>query len=386
MAVMTRWDDLQILRLLDELEGSEPGVLRDGRMLMERARPGGQLDYQRDPAPFARELLLARKAGYVTFDDQTWHRPLADPVHDAFQWLQQISDIALTISGRDRARGREIITPLPDPDQDDGRMISGLVLEEIARSIADAFTDTQLAQFLVESGVPEELVPAAVAGAKWEYVRDVLVTLHDGGSAARRVLRTFIAAWLSDRLHESPAERARRQIVDRLGRQGWHIVGETLVVGERTTVDPGALAPLDKDARIASLHPDVRQVAGRYLDSGHPEVAIFEAFKAVNNRVKDMSGSDRDGQSLMGAVMGDDNPVIRFGDLTTETGKNLQTGFRLMFMGAVSGIRNPDAHEQFRALSDAEAFEILSFASLLMRRLDVAVIAAGGSKADRGVS
>jgi hypothetical protein len=41
-------------------------------------------------------------------------------------------------------------------------------------------------------------------------------------------------------------------------------------------------------------------------------------------------------------------------------------------MGAVQGIRNPDAHEQFKELKDGEAFEMLAFASLLMRRLDEA--------------
>jgi uncharacterized protein (TIGR02391 family) len=280
---------------------------------------------------------LARDAGLLTFDDRGWGQQLADPNYEAHQWLQQILNLSLTIAGRDRARGREIVTPLPDPDQDDGRLISGLTLEEIARGIGDTFTPSQLPTFFVDSGVPEEFVPAAVAGdqAKWEYAFSVLERLHDGGSAARRVLREFIDAWLSDRLHESPTDRER----------------------------------------IASLHASVRQVAGKYLDSGHLEVAIFEAFKAINIRVKEMTGIDDDGQSLMGSAMRDENPLIRFGDLTTETGRNIQAGFRFMFMGAVRGIRNPDAHEKFRPLNDEEAFEELSFASMLMRRLDDAVVA-----------
>jgi len=40
-----------------------------------------------------------------------------------------------------------------------------------------------------------------------------------------------------------------------------------------------------------------------------------------------------------------------------ESGRNVQAGFRFMFMGAVRGIRNPDAHELFRPLNDEEAFE-----------------------------
>jgi len=343
--------------------------------LIQRARPDAELDHQRDPRPFAHELLLARDAGLLTFDDRTWGQRLADPNSEAYQWLQQIRDLSLTIAGRDRARRREIVTPLADPDQDDRRLISGLTLEEIARGIADKFTASQLPTFFINSGVPEEFVPAAVAGDKdkWEYALSILEGLHNGGSAARRVLRAFIGAWLSDRLHESPSDRERRRIVDRLGRQGWHVKDGVLVVGERTTADASALAPLDRDARIASLHPSVRQVAGRYLDTGHPEVAIFEAFKAINIRVKEMSGIDDDGQSLMGSAMRDDNPPIKFADLSTETGRNIQAGFRFMFMGAVRGIRNPDAHDQFRPLNDEEAFEELSFASMLMRRLDAAV-------------
>lgn len=41
----------------------------------------------------------------------------------------------------------------------------------------------------------------------------------------------------------------------------------------------------------------MREVADRYLQSGHPEVAIFEAFNAINNRVKTMTGLDLDGST-----------------------------------------------------------------------------------------
>jgi hypothetical protein len=62
--------------------------------------------------------------------------------------------------------------------------------------------------------------------------------------------------------------------------------------------------------------------------------------------------------------------------LLTETGKNVQSGFRFLFMGAVQGIRNPDAHQQFQPLDQEEGLEKLAFASMLMRRLDEAVVVA----------
>jgi uncharacterized protein (TIGR02391 family) len=113
-------------------------------------------------------------------------------------------------------------------------------------------------------------------------------------------------------------------------------------------------------------------VAERYIKT-HPEVAIFEALKAVNKRVKEMSKLDADGSDLMAKAFRDADPPIRLADLSTDPGKDIQAGFRFLFMGAVRGIRNLDAHELFQQLEDQEVIERLGLASMLMRRLDEAV-------------
>jgi hypothetical protein len=61
--------------------------------------------------------------------------------------------------------------------------------------------------------------------------------------------------------------------------------------------------------------------------------------------------------------------------MTSDTGRNIQIGFRFLFMGAIQGIRNPHAHEAFQPLTTDEGFEELGFASMLMRRLDEATTA-----------
>lgn len=368
-----RWDDIELLRLIDELEGSEVGSLATGLTLMRRMAEGKVLDPCQDYAPFARELVLAHGAGYLGFDDRVGYgMPLADPAGDPNSWLQQIRDIRLTLAGRDRARGRVVLQPPPDPGQDDGRQIAGMTLEDIARAVGDAYTASQLPRFLLDSGVPKELLPPQVPGSKWAYVLDVLEHLHDGGSATRRALREFIGRWLGNRLHTWPRDDVRARIVGQLAQQGWHVREDCLVIGEPQAVDPQEVAPSNRGARIAALHASVRQVADRYLESGHVEVAIFEAFKAVHNRVKQMTGLESDGSDLMAKAFRDKDPPVRLADLSTETGRNIQAGFRFMFMGAVRGIRNPDAHELFQALDEEEALEKLGFASMLMRRLDEA--------------
>ena len=370
-----RWDDLQLLRLIDEFETTEQiGQLMSGYSLIQAASVGETIAWGRDERTFARELLLSRAAGYIEWIDPfkpaTFRQP--DPIADAQQWLQEIRDIRVTIPGRDRARGRVIQRALPDPDEDDDRPITGMTLEEIARSIGDTYTGSQLPRYLRESGIPDEFIPSEVAASKWEYVLGVFEALHDGGSAARRALRAFIGGWLQGRHHTPPRPEVRKRIAALLAAQGWHVRDGSLAIGERAAEAVWAITPLGQDARIAALHADVREVADRYLESGHPEVAIFEAFKAIDNRVKAMTGLDLDGSKLMGEAFADSNPPIALGDLSTKTGRNIQAGFRLVFMGAVRGIRNPDAHELFKALDAEEALETLAFASLLMRRLDQA--------------
>jgi uncharacterized protein (TIGR02391 family) len=371
-----RLDDIQLLRLINDLELNDSGALFSGLSLLQRAAKaaGGKvLDIQRDYGPFARELVLARDRGYLEFKERPMYgSPMYDPDHDPNMWLQHIQEIRLTLDGRDRATGRLILGPLPDPDEDDGRDIAGMTLEEIARAIGNTYTGPQLLRFLRQSGIPSEYAPAQVTGNKWEYVLSVLESLHEGGGEARRSLRTFIGRWLINLLHTWPDEDVRRRIETQLGQQGWHVRDGRLVVGEVQAATEAPPPPASLEAQIQSLHPDIRQVAERFITT-HPEVAIFEALKAVNKRVKEMSKLDADGSDLMGKAFRDADPTIRLANLSTEPGKDIQAGFRFLFMGAVRGIRNPDAHELFKPLDDQEVMERLGLASMLMRRLDDAV-------------
>lgn len=370
-----RWDDLQLLRLIDEAEAREQlGSLMTGYTFMQAASGERPIDWDRDGKAFARELLIARDAGYLKWIEMSrLGAAQADPLMESQRWLQEISEIRLTLAGRDRARGRVIQRPLSDPEEDDDRPITGMTLEEIAREIGDTYSGSQLPRFLRDSGIPQHFIPPEVEGSKWAYVLNILEALHDGGSAARRTLREFIGSWLQGRHHTAPPPEIRERIVSLLGAQGWRVGDQQrLVVGERTGEIVGTSTPLGQDARVAALHPEIRLVVDRYLKSGHPAVAIFEAFKAINQRVRTITGLELDGSKLMGEAFSDSSPPIALADLSTTTGRDIQAGFRFMFMGAVRGIRNPDAHELFKELDPEEALETLAFASLLMRRLDEA--------------
>jgi len=54
----------------------------------------------------------------------------------------------------------------------------------------------------------------------------------------------------------------------------------------------------------------------------------------------------------------------------TQSDKDEQEGFKFLFMGAMVGIRNPKAHDNVVQIDPYRTLEYLSFASLLMRKIE----------------
>jgi uncharacterized protein (TIGR02391 family) len=365
--VARHWDDIELLRTIDRFAQESPGVMRDGRTLME-AVAGESVPDERDQASFIHELHLAREAGYLTFRPVEWAgMPSPDP-SDPNMYLQRTTDFALTLSGRDRARGRLIEVPPPEADEDDGRPVGLMTVEAIARGIGDAYTGEQLPRFLEDSGLPREAIPP-FEGTKWRYVADVLTTLLGGGAAARRSAREFLGSWLDHRLHSGPTRDDQARLLSDLARQGWHIRDGRLVIGERVIAEPAAAA-LAGEATLAQLHPRVRAAADPLYRDGHRSAAVFEAYKTVERRVRELTGRSESARALMAKTFDQDAPLLPLNDGVSVSDRDEQEGFKLLFMGAMQGVRNPKAHDLFDQLAEERALDYLAFASLLMRRLD----------------
>ncbi len=96
-------------------------------------------------------------------------------------------------------------------------------------------------------------------------------------------------------------------------------------------------------------------------------------MKVVNGRVKRLwtaSGrAEKDGKTLMLSAFSVNDPVIRLGDLSTESGRNIQEGYMHLFAGSMQGVRNPKAHDLV-TISAERSLHFLVLASLLMFTLD----------------
>lgn len=122
---------------------------------------------------------------------------------------------------------------------------------------------------------------------------------------------------------------------------------------------------------LESLHPKIQKASKSLFRDKHYSQAIFEAYKAVLKEVKDVSGvrhfSDK---PLVEKVFSLNEPIIKLNNLDTDYAEDEQKGFMLLFMGAALGIRNPKAHDLVIQKDPLRTLEYLSFASLLITRLD----------------
>jgi uncharacterized protein (TIGR02391 family) len=95
---------------------------------------------------------------------------------------------------------------------------------------------------------------------------------------------------------------------------------------------------------------------------------VEEAFKFLANVVKGRAGQElRDGADLMLHVFNPDAPVLRLSRLRSTSERDEQTGYRFIFAGAMTGIRNPRAHEHTLRDEADIALEMLVLANHLMR-------------------
>lgn len=128
------------------------------------------------------------------------------------------------------------------------------------------------------------------------------------------------------------------------------------------------------------VHPKIIKSSKKLYLDGYYSNASLDAFKEINGRMKNLYKIIKteekkipDGTKLMNDMLSDQNPILPIDDISTTTGKDIQSGFRFMFSGAISALRNPSAHSNDEKLTAEESMRRLMFASMLMYKIDEAL-------------
>lgn len=128
------------------------------------------------------------------------------------------------------------------------------------------------------------------------------------------------------------------------------------------------------------LNTNIRAVSIDKFNDGYYSESVESAIKELNTKAKNLYKKYRhvelDGAILFANIFSNDPSnclMIAGTDLDSQSGKDEQEGYRLLFMGLWKSIRNPNAHAN-KDMSQEQAKQILIFVSMLMTKFEECMI------------
>ena len=104
-------------------------------------------------------------------------------------------------------------------------------------------------------------------------------------------------------------------------------------------------------------------------DVGNFSGSILAAVQLLGDVIRNKSGLDADGQSLVGQAFGGSSPIIRLNSLRTESERDEQKGVELLLRGNYTGLRNPRSHDAKQDSAET-AHAIIYFIDWLLGKID----------------
>lgn len=135
---------------------------------------------------------------------------------------------------------------------------------------------------------------------------------------------------------------------------------------------------LRAELRRRGVHADVLAFCRAELLQANYFHAVFEATKSVADKIRKKSGLAGDGSELVDKAFGLGKaamPFLAFNTLQSETERSEHNGLMNLMKGMFGAFRNVTAHvpKVLWAISEQDALDLLTIASLLHRRLDAAI-------------
>lgn len=161
----------------------------------------------------------------------------------------------------------------------------------------------------------------------------------------------------------------------RLDDQGKIVKGEQA----QTISQAEAAANQLKQKLIArGVHADVLKFCRAELIKENYFHAVLEAAKSVAQKIRDKSGFKNDGCALVDDAFGigkKDFPIIAFNSLQTDSERSEHIGLTNLMKGFFGVFRHPTAHapKLLWQMTEQDALDMMTLASLIHRRLDTAV-------------
>ena len=94
--------------------------------------------------------------------------------------------------------------------------------------------------------------------------------------------------------------------------------------------------------------------------------AILDSIFLLSEVLRDRTGCESDGVSLVGEALGESDPKLKLTPLRSESDRNIQKGTEALLRGVMQAIRNPRSHEKIEDNKEV-ADRILAFLDYLLQ-------------------
>lgn len=150
--------------------------------------------------------------------------------------------------------------------------------------------------------------------------------------------------------------------------------GQLNEVSKATSIDEVRLRTKELCNKLSfyRVHPNVLKCCTEEALAKDYFHAVHEAAKSLCDRVRELSGLDKDGAELIQIAFSIRDPYVAYTRLDTESGRNQQNGLKEMLCGVIHMVRNVTAHElRIRwDIKENDAIDILIQISYLHKLLD----------------
>ncbi len=104
-------------------------------------------------------------------------------------------------------------------------------------------------------------------------------------------------------------------------------------------------------------------------EAGNYSGAILDSILFLTDTIRNKSGLEGDGASLVGQAFGGENPRIKLNKLQTDSERDEQKGVQEILKGIYTGIRNPRSHDAIKD-EESSADSIIGFINFLLGLVD----------------
>lgn len=118
-----------------------------------------------------------------------------------------------------------------------------------------------------------------------------------------------------------------------------------------------------------NIQQDIWEAIEKNYENESYSSAILDALHHLTETIRNKTGLEGDGSSLIGQAFSGNSPMIQLNKLQTDSEKNVQKGMQELLRGLYTAIRNPRSHDK-HIDTKADADAIIMFIDYLLKLID----------------